>query len=239
MHSNAAAGSHATSHAVVSHNSRGEVVVRRVPGPARSTVTRGGAQRANGTTGTRTRGGQVTTTRRRNNANGFNDFSNDNSVPGLGFDYSHVAATRPNAANGRHHNRGDGAVLFPFFDGGGYFVPTAPGVIEGAQGEEQAAANTEEDDVDAGEPPARGRSVDRLRARPSLGPPAPQRDVPEYVFVKRDGSVFFAVAYTWEKGALKYVSRDGLRRSVERESLDLDATQHFNEVRGMVFRAPA
>jgi hypothetical protein len=78
--------------------------------------------------------------------------------------------------------------------------------------------------------------VDRL---PVLGPPAPQKDVPEYVFVRRDGTVFFAVAYSWEHGALRYVSSEGLRRSVEREKLDLDATKQFNEQRGMVFRAPA
>jgi hypothetical protein len=78
--------------------------------------------------------------------------------------------------------------------------------------------------------------VDRL---PVLGPPAPQSDVPEYVFVKRDGTVFFAVAYSWEHGSLRYVSSEGLRRTLEREQLDLDATQQFNEQRGMVFRAPA
>jgi hypothetical protein len=161
------------------------------------------------------------------------------SPPGLGFDYAHVAATHPNGVNGRRrHGNGfnEGAVLFPF-SGGGYFVPTDSGAsaVEGAQSDVATDEAEEEGDVAPAERPARVRSVDRL---PVLGPPAPQPDVPEYVFVKRDGTVFFAVAYSWERGWLRYVSSEGLRRTVEREKLDLDATQQFNEQRGMVFRAP-
>jgi len=61
----------------------------------------------------------------------------------------------------------------------------------------------------------------------------------EYVFVRRDGSLFFAVAYAWDSGTLRYVTTEGLRRSVARDSLDLDATQQFNEQRGMNFHSPA
>ena len=181
-----------------------------------------------------TRGGQLSATRRR-------VLSRDSeSVPGLGFDYSHVAATRPGGVNGRHrrgNGRNDGAVLFPFFGGGGYFVPTGSDVMAdyGAEGQ----AGQESDDEEAAAPaerPARTHTVDRM---PALGPPAPQRDVPEYIFVRRDGTVFFAVAYTWESGSLRYVSSEGLSRSVARETLDLNATQQFNEQRGMAFRSPA
>jgi hypothetical protein len=126
-------------------------------------------------------------------------------------------------------------VLFPFFDGGGYFVPTGSGFAD-AQGEGQPVQDAEEEDSVPDDRPAQIRSVDRL---PVLGPPAPQPDVPEYVFVRRDGTVFFAVAYSWEEGSLRYVSTEGLRRSVARDALDLDATQQFNEQRGMTFRSPA
>ena len=61
----------------------------------------------------------------------------------------------------------------------------------------------------------------------------------EFVFVRRDGTVFFAVAYAWENGTLRYVTSEGLRRTVTRETLDLDATQQFNEQRGLNFRLPA
>jgi hypothetical protein len=58
------------------------------------------------------------------------------------------------------------------------------------------------------------------------------------VFVRRDGTLFFAVAYSWESGNLSYVTQEGFRRSVPRDALDLDATQQFNEQRGLNFRIP-
>jgi hypothetical protein len=67
----------------------------------------------------------------------------------------------------------------------------------------------------------------------------PQKPSEQYVFVRRDGSVFFAVAYTWDAGNLYYVTQEGLRRSATRDSLDLDATQQFNEQRGLNFQSPA
>jgi hypothetical protein len=67
----------------------------------------------------------------------------------------------------------------------------------------------------------------------------PQKQSEQYVFVRRDGTVFFAVAYSWEEGNLFYVTQDGLRRSVTSDLLDLDATQQFNEQRGLTFKAPA
>jgi len=69
--------------------------------------------------------------------------------------------------------------------------------------------------------------------------PAPQGDSAQYVFVQRDGSLLFAVAYSWEKGSLRYITPEGLKRSVGRDKLDLDATQQFNEQRGLVFHFPA
>jgi hypothetical protein len=180
-----------------------------------------------------TRGGQSSTTRRR-------VLSRDSeSVPGLGFDYSHVAATRPGGVNGRRHHgngRNDGSVLFPFFGGGGYFVPTGSDVMADYGAEGQVGEDAEDEQAAPAERPVQVHNVDRL---PALGSPAPQRDVPEYIFVRRDGTVFFAVAYSWESGSLRYVSSEGLSRSVARETLDLNATQQFNEQRGMAFRSPA
>jgi hypothetical protein len=83
--------------------------------------------------------------------------------------------------------------------------------------------------------PARMGNVNR----PPVEQPGPQVNAPEYVFVRRDGTVFFAVAYSWENGSLRYISSEGMRRSVSRDTLDLNATQQFNEQRGMTFRSPA
>ncbi len=60
-----------------------------------------------------------------------------------------------------------------------------------------------------------------------------------FVFVRRDGTLFFAVGYTWENGTLRYVTDQGLRRTVTQDALDLDATRQFNEQRGLNFRLPS
>jgi hypothetical protein len=173
------------------------------------------------------------------------DFSNDSNVPGLGFDAVHVAATRGNRGHDRRDGRSRGnesGVLFPFFGGGGYYVPTGPDMIGDAQGDGQAVDDAEDqgpepDDrpYDRADRPARMGNV----VRPPVQQPGPQVDAPEYVFVRRDGTVFFAVAYSWENGSLRYISSEGMRRSVSRDTLDLNATQQFNEQRGMTFRSPA
>jgi len=172
------------------------------------------------------------------------DFSEDSNVPGLGFDAVHVAATRGNRGRDRDRGRGRGnesGVLFPFFGGGGYYVPTGPDMTGDAQGDGQAV-----DDAEDQGPGPNDRSYDRDRAsrmgnvnRPPVEQPGPQVDAPEYVFVRRDGTVFFAVAYSWENGSLRYISSEGMRRSASRDTLDLNATQQFNEQRGMTFRSPA
>jgi hypothetical protein len=64
-------------------------------------------------------------------------------------------------------------------------------------------------------------------------------DNDEFVFVRRDGTVFFAVAYSWDKGTLRYITSQGLRHTVTQDALDLDATRQFNEQRGLNFRLPA
>lgn len=216
------------SHYVYYRGANGQLLVRRSTATGAHGFTRGGS------VGSSTRNGQLTSRRR----NDVSEFSSDSSaVPGLGFDYSHVAATHPNdfGRGRRERGRNDGAILFPYF-GGGYFLPTDPGVVADS-GEGQPVGEDAEDQGNFGpsDRPPRTLSVDRA---PQL-PPAPQPDVPEYVFVRRDGTVFFAVAYSWDQGSLRYVSSEGLRRTVSREALDLDATQQFNEQRGMTFRAPA
>jgi len=164
-------------------------------------------------------------------------------VPGLGFDAVHVAAIRGNRGRDGRDGRLRGneyGLLFPFFDGGGYYVPTGTDFTGDGQGEGQAVEDAE-DQGPGGDDRAHDRSSDRppRMGRSAVEQPGPQADVPEYVFVRRDGTVFFAVAYSWEQGSLRYISSEGTRRSVSRDTLDLNATQQFNEQRGMTFRSPA
>ncbi|HEY6386381.1 MAG TPA: hypothetical protein VIX91_11940 [Candidatus Acidoferrum sp.] len=157
-------------------------------------------------------------------------------VPGLGFDYAHVAAVHPHRIHDR--NRPFFGAFVPFFYGGGYYMPlSSDDYVDDAPAAEAQQADTGQQET--------VRTV--YRDRP-VGPsrdnaPAPQsaaeQEAEQYVFVRRDGTVFFAAAYAWENGTLRYITSEGLRHTVTTDKLDLDATQQFNEQRGLTFRSPA
>ncbi len=160
-------------------------------------------------------------------------------VPGLGFDYAHVAAVHPGGTNGRGRNGRFYGAYFPFY-GGGYYGPIFPDDgDEAPPADAQAADNGQPEPV---QPALRPGDYDSRQNRPYAV--SPSQDVAEqpvepYVFVRRDGTVFFATAYAWENGTLRYITAEGLRRTVTADKLDLDATQQFNEQRGLTFRLPA
>jgi hypothetical protein len=151
------------------------------------------------------------------------------NVPGLGFDYPHLAAVSGGRFNGRFRRFSNG------FGFGGFLL--SPSVFVEGGGEGQPGP-VEEGPATPPAPEAANDLSDQFL--PSAGAPSPvPRDTAEYVFVKRDGGLLFAVAYTWENGTLRYVTSDGIRHSVSRDALDLGATQQFNEQRGLSFRVPA
>jgi hypothetical protein len=161
------------------------------------------------------------------------------SAPGLGFDAVHQAAT---CGSGTFGTRGFGAAggfFFPIFDGGFAVAGSSVGAEEGPVAESAPA------DVTDAELRGRGRHYYRAPEPETAATPvaesanAAAADNEPYVFVKRDGTVFFAVAYSWEKGSLRYITSEGLRRVVTQDALDLDATRQFNEQRGLNFRLPA
>jgi hypothetical protein len=131
-------------------------------------------------------------------------------------------------------------LFFPFFDGG-FVLPGSSAAVE-------ENSTTDASQQDAAEAESRERSR-RYRASLQAAAPAPAPAIEtanagppsndEFVFVRRDGTVFFAVAYSWENGTLRYVTNEGLRRTVKQDALDMGATQQFNEQRGVIFRAPA
>ncbi len=159
-------------------------------------------------------------------------FSTSANVPGLGFDYPHLAAVSAGRGRGR-----SGFGQIGSFGFGGYLL--SPGiVVENPQAVEEAAQSGPEEGpvtnaADSGDGPQREYFP---RANSAAEPP---KDDTEYVFVRRDGGLLFAVAYSFENGTLRYVTPDGLRKSVSQDSLDMDATQQFNEQRGLNFRVPA
>lgn len=168
------------------------------------------------------------------------DFQN---VPGLGFDYPHLAAVR---GNQRHHGGQFGAFSSGF---GGFLLDSPQVIVEEVQPSETQAAPAEEE-YDAENAPQANRVQRRATTRRSISPSttieqsatetasSSDNNPAEYVFVRRDGGLVFAVAYSWENGTLRYVTRDGMRRTIARDTIDLAATQQFNEQRGLSFRAP-
>lgn len=155
------------------------------------------------------------------------------SVPGLGFDVPHLAAVCGPAAVGAGLSGNQLPLFFPSF-GGGFFLPNAPMVVEEAAAAEPEQAEASE--MEVAETPRRARVMQSAPARPQVEEvSATPRQAEEFVFVRRDGTLFFAVAYAWENGTLRYVTSEGLRHSVAREALDLSATQQFNEQRGLNF----
>jgi len=156
------------------------------------------------------------------------NFAGGYPVPGLGFDYAHFFAVHPNW--GRLHPV-DG-VLLSWGGTGGFYMPVPYYTESTPEEEEQAVASqpAPSQQVVAEEPavPTRSRGGSYMSSEP----------VPEFVFVKHDGSTFSAVAYSWTKDKLQYVTKDGLRRATGIETLDIPATERVNEERGNTVNFP-
>jgi hypothetical protein len=162
-------------------------------------------------------------------------FSTQNNVPGLGFDFPHLAAVNPR--HGRRRGFFGGDVPFGF---GGGFLMSPEIVVENPQAVEEAQQAAPEDSTQANAIGVDGaRDSQRTYVPRTNPPPEPPVDTSEYVFVRRDGGLLFAVAYSWDNGTLRYVTRDGVRKTVTQDALDMIATQQFNEQRGLSFRVPA
>ncbi len=161
-----------------------------------------------------------------------------NSAPGLGFDAVHQSAICGSGTVGLRRRGLQVPFFFPFFDGG-FSLPGSAAAVEEAPGAE--TAQQEAIDAEARETSHRHRAAEQVTApQPAVeAASAATPDDDQFVFVRRDGTVFFAVAYSWENGTLRYVTSQGLRHTVTQDALDLDATQQFNEQRGLNFRLPA
>lgn len=181
--------------------------------------------------GTR-RGTKVTGTRRQNVTTARSRRPpNCNTAPGLGFDAAHHSAVCGPESNGFRSVGFANGYYFPFYEGG-FYMPGASGGTD-----ENTVADANPQNAPEGDSGDYGR---RYRPQPEeqvnyAGPD----DNSGYVFVRRDGTVFFAVAYSWENGALRYITSEGLSRTIAEDALDLNATKQFNEQRGVNFRLPA
>jgi len=161
---------------------------------------------------------------------GFSSCSNY-PAPGYGYNYNQVVATHPNwgACNAMT------GVILPFF-GGAIYVPVADDVVGAAQEQAQEIASNDQQDSNVqalSEEPAGSSSPSSRSHSSSYSEP-----LADYVFVQRDGTTFYAVAYTSSTDKLQYVTEDGQRRSVALDLIDFDATQKSNEARGNTIYLP-
>jgi hypothetical protein len=173
-------------------------------------------------------------------------------VPGLGFDYPHMAAinrnletralidpvTQQRLALARQLRRETPAgPVIPFF-------PMAPQVIVVQSPPpvivlQQGAQEADEGSVMRAE---RVRAATRERESEmeasAVRAVEPHRVLEEFVLVRKDGQEIFAVAFSAREGRIIYVTREGLRRSVALAELDREATRLRNEERGAEVRLP-
>jgi hypothetical protein len=132
------------------------------------------------------------------------------------------------------------AVVLPFAGGAIYVpIPYYPDAGAPAPGEEQPEAQEDA----SNQPP----DSPYPQANDSATPTVPYRSssndmnqaLAEFVFVQRDGSKLYAVAYSFLDDKLQYVTKEGVRRTIPLDSLDFDATQKVNEDLGNTINLPA
>ena len=158
-------------------------------------------------------------------------FGDCNPAPGFGFDFVHFFAVHPNF---NKFQRNFAGVVIPGW-GGGFYYPV-PYYTEPQQAQvenEPAPAEQQESDAQAAAP-----APEESAPAASRSNYAPVLPVEEYVFVKRDGTRIFAVAYSLSKDKVQYITKEGLRRTLSLDALDYDATMKSNEERGNTINLP-
>ncbi|SRR5712692_717028 len=164
-------------------------------------------------------------------------------VPGLGFDYAHLAAVTRNlrvsdiSVLSTAQRLALARSLTPVVPFGGAFIPTPAQVIVVQQPPvvvvQQSAMPEDELEPVARTRPAQPReTVEPARA------PEPLHDAGEFVLVRRDGRLVFAVAFFAESDQLTYITREGVRRALPLAELDIETTRRMNEERGTTIHLP-
>lgn len=185
---------------------------------------------------------------------------NFSGVPGLGFDFPHLAAVSSGLNNtpashfGHHrdHDRGPGFFIpilfggFPYYpysyDELGYDQPEQQPIPQ--EGQQMAQENAQpmqpQPQVIVIQQRARtqqsadaGNDTRELSGSASASAAeAPVPDVGNFILVRRDGRILFASLFSVVGTQLQYVTPEGFRRTLAMSDLDTDATTQMNEARG-------
>jgi hypothetical protein len=174
-----------------------------------------------------------------------------NPVPGLGFDYEHLAAINSNLsvralidpvtqlrlAQAERLLRDSGGVTPVFLGGyGGYGD-------YGDYGSQPAEAQQPQPQIIVLQQPA-PKPAPQVEEAPALEPaaaPAPAEsrpDADQFILVLRDGSRITAVAFSRQDSRIVYITPEGNRRSLAISGLDAAATIRVNEERGTSLQLP-
>ena len=163
-----------------------------------------------------------------------------NGVPGLGFDFPHLAAINRgfngqfaffNALNNGFANNGFG--IIPFFGSSPvYYPPYEEGPDYYTSGGQQPQFV-----IPQPQPASRPPEATPKATEPQT-PATPPPELGQLILVRRDGQVLLAVAFTTNHGQLTYITREGTRRSFSLSELDKDATRQMNEANGTSVSLP-
>lgn len=132
-----------------------------------------------------------------------------------------------------------GGGLVPFY-GGDYYIPV-PYYVDSTPQEQAQTQDEVEQSASNGPPDSGTEQIDQERRVTASQRPIANNlndSLAEFVFVQRDGSKLYAVAYSFMSNKLQYVTKEGVRHSVALDSLDLDATQKSNEKLGNTISLP-
>ena len=185
---------------------------------------------------------------------GFAPFSHStslvsaNGVPGLGFDYAHLAAITSNLHTGRPLNfarggrRGQVAIVpiviggYPYYDFGYAYGDNLDYDQSQYQSQFQPSIQEQPQVIVIQQPgPVTQQAADSGTESPAPAAPRaaePVHDVGEFVLVQRDGRILFASAFSIAGAQLTYITPEGFRHTLAMTQLDTDATQQMNEARG-------
>jgi hypothetical protein len=163
-------------------------------------------------------------------------------VPGLGFDFPHLAAISGAQRNNSsmhfvHHGfRGQGSFVPILFGGYPYY-----GDLGYDQPEQQPAQQLQPQPqiivIQQPVPPqqavdTRSDTGNFSALTPEPQAAAPVRDVGDFLLVRRDGRILFASVFSVVGKQLQYVTPEGVRHTLAMSDLDADATKQMNEARG-------
>lgn len=176
-----------------------------------------------------------------------NDFGENNlpGVPGLGFDFPHLAAVGGHrnhsfSDSGRHGHNGQETFIPILFGGYPYYYDdlsadqadqTDQPPVQASQAQPQVIAIQQpvpETQPSDSVSDAENNSFPSGDAQPV----EPVRDIGDFILVRRDGRLVFASLFSVVGTQVRYITPEGFRRTLPVSEIDADATEQMNEARG-------